>query len=321
MSSSFFQKAKKYLPFIGIFILIYVIYSLDVDKITEAFLSVLPEYVILAILLTIPVLFLRNYAWQLIQREQHISLGFFSSLKILLISYFYGTISPGYLGQLVKVPYMKEKTGEPYGKLFINVFIDTFLRSFSLYVMMILGAVLVVSLFPELFYFTIFWVGLLVLIVLYFLKQQRGEKLFRLLVSYVVPKRWKSQFYQFVETFYTDFPRIRALILPLVLGVIVWILIFTQEYLIVLALNLNIPYVYFLLLFPIANSAGYLPITFAGLGARELTAIVLFSTLFGVAEEKVFVLSLLGFIITYILVSFVGFLLSLADARQKEIPA
>ena len=80
---------------------------------------------------------------------------------------------------------------------------------------------------------------------------------------------------------------------------------------------MDIPYVAFLFLFPIATSAGYLPITFAGLGTRELTAIVLFSTLFGVAEEKVFVLSLLGFVITFILLSFVGFLVSLTETRQK----
>lgn len=317
MSPTLFQKAKKYLPFIGIFIFLYVVYTLDIEKITEAFLSVELEYIFLSLLLTMPILLLRNYAWQLIQQEQRISLGFFPSFKIMLIGYFYGSITPGYLGQMIKVLYMKEKTEEPYGKLFINVFVDTFLRSFSLYVMMILGAVLLVSLFPELLYFTVLWVGVLVIIVLYFLKQQRGEKLLRLLISYVVPKRWKSQFYQFVDTFYTDFPRVRALIFPTALGVIIWILTFTQEYFIVLSLDMDIPYVAFLLLFPIATSAGYLPITFAGLGTRELTAIVLFSTLFGVAEEKVFVLSLLGFIITFILISFVGFLVSLTETGKN----
>lgn len=317
MSPTLFQKTKRYLPFIGLFIFLYVVYTLDVEKITEALLSVELEYIFLSLLLTIPILFLRNYSWQLIQQEQSISLGFFSSLKIMLIGYFYGSITPGYLGQMIKILYMKEKTEEPYGKLFINVFVDTFLRSFSLYVMMIVGAVMLVSLFPELLYFTVLWVGVLLIIVLYFLKQQRGEKILRLLISYVVPKRWKSQFYQFVDTFYTDFPRIRALILPTSLGIVVWILTFTQEYFIVLSLGMDIPYVAFLFLFPIATSAGYLPITFAGLGTRELTAIVLFSTLFGVAEEKVFVLSLLGFVITFILLSFVGFLVSLTETRQK----
>ncbi len=318
MPSTFFQKAKKYLPIIGLFIFLYVIYTLDIEKITEAFVSVELSYVLFSLLLTIPVLFLRTYAWKLIQREQRISLGFFSSLKIMLIGYFYGIITPGYLGQLIKVPYMKEKTGEPYGKLFINVFIDTFLRSFSLYAMMLLGAVLIVSQFPELLYVTLLWLAILLTIILFFLKQERGEKLLRLLISYIIPKRWKSQFYQFIETFYTDFPRIRALIFPVVLGVIVWILTFTQEYLIVLSLDLSIPYLYFLLLFPIANTAGNLPITFAGLGTRELTAIVLFSTLFGVAEEHVFVFSLLGFVVTYIFVSFIGFLVSLTETKPSS---
>ena len=129
--------------------------------------------------------------------------------------------------------------------------------------------------------------------------------------SYVI---WNN-FYRFVNTFYNDFPKIKGLIIPVILGIITWIIIFSQEYIIVIALGLEIPYLYFMLLFPIANVVGYIPITFAGLGTRELTAVILFSTLFLVPEAEIFVVSLLGFIITDIFTGFIGFILTLSETK------
>ncbi|MCK5261762.1 MAG: flippase-like domain-containing protein, partial [Thermoplasmatales archaeon] len=269
--------------------------------------------------LTIPVLIIRNYAWQLVQKEQKIKIPFFQSLKIHLIGYFYGIISPGYIGQLIKVPHMKEHTGEPYGKLFINVFIDTVIRTLSLYVMMVIGGLIIIGLFPELFYITVAWIIILSIILLYFIKKERGEKLLYSLVRYFTPKKLRNHLNRFIDTFYKDFPSIKRLFFPLLLGGFTWIIIFTQEYIIVLALGLNIPYLYFLLLYPIANAAGFIPISFAGLGVREYTAILLFSTIFSIEGEKIFVLSLMGFLITTVLKGFIGFLLSLTETRKTEL--
>jgi uncharacterized protein (TIRG00374 family) len=316
MVKNLLNKAKLILPFIGLIILAYIIYSLDVHKIVSAFLSIDPIFIVYALILTIPLLFLRNAAWQLILREQNITVGFFYSLKIYLIGLFYGSISPGYFGQLMRVPYLKEKTGEPFGKLFINTVIETFVHTFSLYGMMIIGALLVVGTLPELLPITIAWILCFTFIAAYFIKRERGEKLLRILISYIIPKKVKCHFNAFVDTFYIDFPRFNAMILPYVLGIFTWIIVFSQEYMILLGLGLQIPYFAFLLLFPIANVAGFIPITFAGLGTREFTAIFIFTTLFQVQGEQILVLSLVGFIVTDLFLGFLGFLLSLTESRS-----
>jgi len=105
------------------------------------------------------------------------------------------------------------------------------------------------------------------------------------------------------------------MILPFLLGILTWVIVFTQEYIIVLALGLSIPYLMFLLLFPIANTAGFIPITFAGLGTRELTAIFIFSTLYAIPEEKILVLSLVGFMVTDVFTGLLGFIMSLTESR------
>ena len=318
MTKKIFKHAKKLLPFIGIAILIYTIYTLDIEKIKNAFFSIKPIFIILALSLTLPRVLIRNYAWQLIQKEHNIKLTFFQSLKIFLMGYFYGSITPGYLGQLMRVPYMKEKTGEPYGKLFVNSSIESIVHSSSIYITMIIGALLVVETFPGIFLIAIVWIIILASIIIYFIKKERGEKLFYILIKYLIPKKLKHNLNRFVQTFYNDFPKINRLIIPFILGIFTWIIIFSQEYIIVIALGLNIPYIWFLLVFPLANAAGFLPITFAGLGTRELAAIVLFSTLFAVAEEKIFVVSLLGFIITDLFTGFIGFLATLTEASEKH---
>jgi len=315
MVKNLVSKAKLVLPFIGLGILVYIFYSLDIHKIITSFLSIQPIFIVYSLLLTIPLLLLRNVIWQIILKEQKITVGFFYSLKIYLIGVFYGCITPGYYGQLMRVPYLKEKTKEPYGKLFINTIVETFIHSFSLYGMMIIGAFLVIGTLPELLPITMIWMVAFGLLAVYFTKKDRGEKFFRVLVTYLIPKKLKTHMNAFVDTFYSDFPRFRVMLVPYVLGAITWVIVFSQEYLILLGLGLEIPYFAFLVLFPIANVAGFIPITFAGLGTRELTAILIFTTLFPVAREQILVLSLVGFIITDLFLGLLGFLLSLTESR------
>jgi uncharacterized protein (TIRG00374 family) len=215
----------------------------------------------------------------------------------------------------MRVPYLKEKTKEPYGKLFINTIVETFIHSFSLYGMMIIGAVLVIGTLPELLPVTIAWTLAFAFLAFFFTKKDRGEKFFRILVTYLIPKKLKSHMNAFVDTFYSEFPHFKVMILPYLLGIITWIIVFSQEYLILMGLGLDIPYFMFLVLFPIANVAGFIPITFGGLGTRELTAILIFTSLFPVAKEQILVLSLVGFIVTDLFLGFLGFLLSLTESR------
>ncbi|MCK5636820.1 MAG: flippase-like domain-containing protein, partial [Thermoplasmatales archaeon] len=97
-------------------------------------------------------------------------------------------------------------------------------------------------------------------------------------------------------------------------------IIFSQEYIVVMALGLEIPFHLFILLFPLANIAGFLPITFAGLGVREAASIFIFSTIFAIGKEEILVFTLVGFMITDIFPGFVGFLVSLTEAGEKKSP-
>jgi uncharacterized membrane protein YbhN (UPF0104 family) len=119
--------------------------------------------------------------------------------------------------------------------------------------MMIIGAIMVMGTLPELLPITIIWILCFALLAVYFTKKERGEKVFRIIINYLIPKKIKPHLHAFVDTFYSDFPRFKTMIIPYVLGIFTWIIVFSQEYLILLGLGLQIPYFAFLLLFPIAN--------------------------------------------------------------------
>jgi len=320
-----FKKAKKFLPLVGILVLITIVINLDIEKIKDAFFLINPIFIVLSLVLTIPRLLIRNYKWWLIQKEQKIKISYFDSLKIFLIGYFYASWTPGFTGQIMRVPYMKEKTGEPYGKLFINTFIEITIGQVAIYTMIVAGLLIILDKFSDLEITKILPIIIAILIsihtivILYFIKKERGEKFLKFFIKYLIPKKLKIQSSRFVGTFYKDFPRISRLIIPMLLGLITWVIIFSQEYIIVYALGANIPYISFLLLYPVANIAGYIPVTFAGLGFREMTSIIIFSTLFGIGEEVVLVFTLVGFIVTDVITGFVGFLVSLTEARKTDI--
>lgn len=220
----------------------------------------------------------------------------------------------------MRIPYLKEKTNEPTGKLFVNTFVETALHTLSLYIMMVFGAIIISREHPEAVKYSLIFLTAILLIYGFFIKKERGEKFFNIIIKLFIPKKLKQYSKKFVNTFYKDFPSVKDLVLPFIIGSTTWIIMYTQIYIIALSLNINIPYHVFLLLYPIANIIAFIPVTSAGLGTRETTVMILFS-FFNIPPEKAIVVSLAGHIITDVITGFYGFITSIIEARnnKKEI--
>jgi len=317
-----FKSLKKILPVLGLILFFYLIYTSDLEKIKTIIISMNPALLIIALILTLPRTLLRNYAWQIIQKEQNINIKYWESLKIFLIGFFYCSITPGYIGHLMRVPYLKEHTRQPYGKLFVNTLIETIVHSISLYILISIGLILVIDLAPETRNITVIWILWIIvniIVIYYFINKNRGEKLLYNLIKIVIIKKLSKNLKSFISTFYTDFPNIKKLITPLLIGIVTWIIAFTQEYMFVISFGINIPYIYFIFLFPIANIIGFIPVTFAGIGTREATAILIFTTLFtNVSKEEILLVSLFGFLTVDVFTGLIGFILSLTEAKDVK---
>jgi uncharacterized protein (TIRG00374 family) len=311
------KQLKKIAPIIGIIILVYLIANVGTDKIITAFLKISPIYIIIAASITIPRILITNYQWQLILKKQKIHINNIKSLKMLLIGYFYALLTPGNSGSFVKTLYIKDETNEPLGKLFINCVIHSVVIMLPTYCMMLIGAFLISEKVPELLPFALIVILGNIAIYAYFIKKERGEKTLNLLIKLFIPKKLKKYFTGFVDTFYNDFPPIRSLILPFLLGVICSIMFYSQFYVIGLSLDIKVPYLTFIMIYPIAIVISSLPITFNGFGTREAASVFLFS-FFGVPWENAIVLSLAGYLIVNLPVSLSGFLVSVAEAKPSE---
>ena len=118
---------------------------------------------------------------------------------------------------------------------------------------------------------------------------------------------------------YEDFPKGRHLILPGILGFIHWIFYFSVAYIVVLLLEIDIPFIYFILIYPIGVIVSSIPFTIGGIGIREGTLVSLFK-IFSVAPEKVVALSLIySIFISWIMPAAIGAFLSITDIKKSDL--
>jgi len=142
---------KKLLPIIGIIILLFIIATLDLNEIYVVFSNINPIYSFLCFFAILPVVILTNIQWQILLKKQRIHVSFFYSLKNIFIGYFYGFISPGGIGAYTRSLYLEHESSAPLGKCLSNIIIFNTIDYLSLLLLGAIGAVLLSSIYPNLF--------------------------------------------------------------------------------------------------------------------------------------------------------------------------
>ena len=120
----------------------------------------------------------------------------------------------------MRIPYLKEKLNEPFGKLFVNTFIEVIVRTISIYGLILLGSLMIISYEPIIFYVSLLFIIVILAIYWFFTKENRGKRFFFIIVRCMVPKRHTSTATWVVNSFYKDFPKIKTLFLSFCIGCI-----------------------------------------------------------------------------------------------------
>jgi len=307
---------RKLLPITGIVILIYILITIDLKAIISDFSSIKPIYLILSLLSLFPILIMTNFEWQLILRKHKIFISYTSSLKNILIGYFYGFITPGGLGGYTRTLYLKDESREPLQKCVSNILILNTIDYISLLLLGVIGGILVSSRYPNFFII----IGLLLVIVitlflLFLLKKETLQRFIKKMVRYKFFNSLKEKSGLSIDSFYEDMLHPGDLFVPFIISILGWILCFSELYLISKLFSIEVPYIYFILIIAIANVVASLPITIYGLGTRELTMISLFS-IFNVIPEKIVSLSLFWFAIVWLFPSLLGAVVAVSEGRR-----
>ena len=101
------------------------------------------------------------------------------------------------------------------------------------------------------------------------------------------------------------------------MSMINWVVLYLSIYFIGLSLGINISFLIFLAVMPIATLVGYIPITISGLGTREAVLIGLMG-LFAVESTKVLSMSLLNIFIGGIIPSIIAIFLIIKIGNKTD---
>jgi uncharacterized protein (TIRG00374 family) len=316
-----FKKIGKFIPIIGIVLFVGIIYNIGIEKIIQSFKLIPPFYFLLALLLFIPKLLLATYKWQYISRIQKMNFKFLDLAKFLLISLFYGSITPGALGLHIRIYFIKTRTKDRLEKCLANSMIDVMLALISGLFLAMIGSLIILNNHPEIFTTIFFFFILYVVTFIFFMEKKRGSKLFTFLLGLFIPKSYKENLDDTISHLYKDIPKISSLIFPLCIDFIIWFVAATQVYVLAQAFSIPIPYITFILISIISVMiSNVIPISVGGLGVREGAFVVMLAS-YGIPSDIAFVLSLAGFLVKNLIPGLFGIIIAFLPSQKDRIPS
>lgn len=303
---------QKYFSLIGIILFVIILSRVDFNRIV-----LIIKQAKYSILLLLPfsiffILLIQTLKWHKLLKIQGLNYNFWYLFKVHIIGGYYALITPSRIGFFAIAGYLNDS----FGAVSASIIIDRILDTLTLIIFSSIGALLLIKRFPNLIIQVLAFTLCFILAVLFFYSKKRAKFLFGFFT--------KISFFKFQESlkkifhdFYDNLPRRRKLLPPFLLTIFAWFLIYSQNYIIARALNINIRFYYFIFYFPIATIVGSIPITVSGLGTREAVLILLFSQ-FSVPVENIIALSLCGLILVSYVPALYGVFLSFKLKKREK---
>lgn len=251
---------------------------------------------------------LKAKRWQLLANRLDIKYSFARSFSIYSIGVFWSLITPGKLGEAIKIFYLK-KDGYPIKKSLITTIVDR-LADFGFLIFLIFISCLLFSQYLDQ---NILWLTLIILLAIIFAIIFIKKEIYLKIIKLVLPKKYQPLIAENAKNLLTDFGQYNFLDYLASIGLTAgsWLVYIFQVYLLGLALNLKLNFMILVPMIAIANAADLLPISFNGVGTREAVFIFFFSIVNLPAEKAV----ALGIIQLFIVLAsaFIGFLFWLKE--------
>lgn len=312
------RRLKLLLPFVGIAIFVYLVYSIGVGDIAGTLATINPVLFAISLSIFVPRIIISTRRWQLVARRQGIDVDLATLIKINLIGLFYGTVTPLWVGDWIRMPYLREESTAPLGTCASNVIIDQMMEFVALFALALAGSVVLLPRYPLFFVAFSALLVVVVAVVLYFREKNRSMRLLRLVSGVLIPERYREPVFREFHAFYGRLPRVSSLVVPFILGFVSYVLFFVQIYLVALSFDVSVPLADFVLIYPVAVLIGLIPVTVSGFGTREGVLITLLGV-YGVAREVAVAVSLSGYVVTLLIPAIVGGVFSVTWEARKRV--
>lgn len=263
---------------------------------------------------------LKVWRWLVFLRTRGITYSIGRARAAYYASTYVGMLTPGRVGDVLRVQYLRAEVGAPYAEGLASVAMDRIcdlyvLAAFVAFALVRYGEVLGGSLGR------IVWalVAAVILGPLLVLVPGVADRVAKLVFKRFLPDKSES-FAQFFEAMRANVGRSLVATIPLTIGA--FLVNYVQGYLLAMALHLDLSFVDATCLLAIASLLGLLPISVSGLGVREALYAVLLPAI-GHRPEDGVTLGLVVFVTMYmglVLIGLIAYLSSPPPSSASPTP-
>ncbi|MFA6215850.1 MAG: lysylphosphatidylglycerol synthase transmembrane domain-containing protein [Patescibacteria group bacterium] len=266
----------KYSFIIGFIILALIAWKMDFSTIFESLKNANYVLALMATLLVIPLLFIKSWRWNYLKNVQGIKYKLVDSFIIYNIGFLIGIITPGKIGEITKIFYLKKENFST-GKLMVSIFMDRFFDIIYLLIFGYIGIIISLRELQE----KINYIYLIAIILIIILAIATRSGLYKLLLKktfyLIIPEKYQLKWRTNFSDFWSDLKLIKfkSYLIGSLFTISTWLLYYFQVNLFAQSINLNIPF------FPLAIAAtvsiliALLPLSILGIGTREAVLIIM----------------------------------------------
>ncbi len=300
---------KKYLPIIiGLGLFVFILFKIDIPKTWGLLKNADLALCALGLLTFIIMVFLKGVRWSYLLRMQGQAYSVWNCFLIYMGSLFWGNVTPGRVGDFIKIFYLQEDLKLPIGKAMPSVLVD---RVFDLYLLLILGGagILLYPMPVDPVLIKTVWIffGVLFAITLLAFNQKIGGAILKTVFQRLMKKEHKEitdkafdDFHDGMGAFYKP-----SLLIPILLSTASYLIYFWGCEELAHSIGLSaIGFTFIAFSISVVNIVSL--VTFLGMGTREGALIILFSLVHLTSDQAV-AYSILILFVGSILFSFLGF--------------
>jgi len=270
--------------FVGILIFIAILAELKILYIFTKLINANPSFVLLSVFSFFTMHLFKAFRWKYLLKTHQITLSLKSSYLMYTSGLFFGLLTPGRLGDFVKITYLKKYGVDVVKGFFVNVF-D---RLLDLIFLLLLAIIISATFFNEfiinilILSFTIFSV----IFIFYLLGNNKNNGL-KLFLGIILGNNNKNILLSKFNDFFSllNNHSIQNTISLIVISSISWLVYILSIFFLSESINLGLSYSQVGIFFIISSIIALIPISFAGIGTRDMVLILLFSKI-GYSKEE-----------------------------------
>ncbi len=299
---------KRLLPLlIGLALFGVVLFKVPLGQTWEILRQAHWGWILLSFALILIMVWLKGLRWSFLLRMQGVRYSVWDSTLVYLSSLLLGTVTPGRMGDFVKIIYLKRDRDMSYGLGMSSVLVD---RVFDLYILLILGCLGLlfhpVPDNPDLVRGVWVFFGILVAASFLAFHRKTGQWMLKAIFQRAMGEKLQGRADKAFEDFHkgmTAYYR-PAILWPTILTVLSYVCFFVSCWMMARALEIQIGVLYLTFCMSVVNIVSLL--TFAGMGTREGAVILLFG-LEHISRSQSLAYSLVLLFVGTVLISAAGF--------------